>query len=248
MALLLHLMTLLVLMFQGFSLRRLSRQKPSTLVQLVDGNPLPKPMPLEREPAFIKNFVRETMLNLFTWPGPLPSELSTKEQGIPIKLSSGNTKFVAPTAFAASFALAEAGIDDAQNFRISILQEIANLTPSEIFDKDSNTEEIETKLSIRWISDPQEFEAGKWIVRMIADLEFFRYSEDFEVMQPVKYNKEFLIRAIDTPEHLKFEELAPLQRLIYQTRQSGLEIYEIRSLCLTDKYNSTLNCPTGSAN
>ncbi|NES25152.1 MAG: hypothetical protein F6K41_41155, partial [Symploca sp. SIO3E6] len=99
----LHLLTLLLLLFQGLTLNQLTNQKPPTLVQLIDGKESPIPEPLERELEEIRSFVEQTMTALFTWSGKLPpqnieeAQNPKQDEGVPIKMSTGVTKKISTT-------------------------------------------------------------------------------------------------------------------------------------------------------
>lgn len=240
----LHLLTLLLLLFQGLTLNQLTNQKPPTLVQLIDGKESPIPEPLEREPEEIRSFVEKTMTALFTWSGKLPpqnieeAQNPKPDEGVPIKMSTGVTKKISTTVLGTSFALSE-------DFRKQFLQEIANQTPPEVFSSDSK-KAMEIKLATRWVSEPEKIEEGKWKAVMVADLILLRPA--LERRKLVRFNKEILVRAVDSPEHPLAEGAPPLHKVVSGTRQVGLEIYEIRDMCLTDKSNKLIDCPIERTN
>ncbi|MEO1378593.1 MAG: hypothetical protein AAFW70_30895, partial [Cyanobacteria bacterium J06635_10] len=70
----LHLLTLLLLIIQGLTIRQLSVQKPPTSVQLVDGKPVNNDSELQRKPEKIREFVSKTMISMFNWSGKLPAQ------------------------------------------------------------------------------------------------------------------------------------------------------------------------------
>lgn len=235
-----NLLTLLVIMFQGLALNRLSVRKAPALVQVVARQTTELSDELEKSSATIKNFVQSIMISLFSWSGTLPPQTieeaknPSSDPGVPIKITNGTSKKVATTTWIASFALSD------QNFRQSFLKKVALLTPPEIFSRNSKSA-IATQLNIRHISEPEKIEPGKWKIKMVAEINFYQLSTNRKRVVPL--NKEILMRAVDTPKHPLGNSISPLQQAVYSTRQMGLEIYEIRDLCLSDKTDKTIDCP-----
>ncbi|MGF1676512.1 MAG: hypothetical protein ACFCUV_22955, partial [Rivularia sp. (in: cyanobacteria)] len=69
----LHLLTLLLLIIQGLTIRQLSVQKTPTFVQLIDGKAVNN-SDLQRKPEVIQEFVSKTMISMFNWSGKLPMQ------------------------------------------------------------------------------------------------------------------------------------------------------------------------------
>ncbi|MBV6625749.1 MAG: hypothetical protein KI793_22945 [Rivularia sp. (in: Bacteria)] len=229
----LHLLTLLLLIIQGLTIRQLSVQKPPTFVQLVDGKPVNNRNELQRKPAAIENFVSKTMKSMFDWSGKLPVENidrannPEKDLGISIKTPRGGSKKVTTSSWISSFAFSE-------DFRKGFLSTVAELTPPEVF-SDNSKQAIVAELNIARIYPPQQIEPGKWRVGIVANLVQKR-GEDNKIVTP--FNKDIFVQAVDAFNYPVTVNLTDLQKAIYKTRSDKLEIYEIRELCLTDKYDN----------
>lgn len=229
----LHLLTLLLLIIQGLTIRQLSVQKPPTFVQLVDGKPVNNTDQLQRKPEAIEEFVSKTMISMFNWSGKLPAQNISqatnpkKDLGISIRTPRGASKKVTTSSWVSSFAFSE-------DFRKGFLSAVAELTPPEVFSSNSDRA-ILAELNITRIYPPQQIEPGKWKVGMVANLVQKRGSEN-KIITP--FNKDIFVQAVDTFNYPIQQNLTDLQKAIYTTRSDKLEIYEIRELCLTDKYDN----------
>lgn len=229
----LHLLTLLLLIIQGLTIRQLSVQKPPTFVQLVDGKPVNNQNELQRKPQAIEEFVSKTMISMFNWSGKLPAlnvnqaTNPKKDLGISIRTLGGGSKKVTTSSWISSFAFSE-------DFRKGFLSAVAELTPPEVFSNNSDRA-ILAELNITRIYPPQQIEPGKWKVGMVANLVQKRGSEN-KIITP--FNKDIFVQAVDTFDYPIKQNLTDLQKAIYTTRSDKLEIYEIRELCLTDKYDN----------
>ena len=229
----LHLLTLLLLIIQGLTIRQLSLQKPPTFVELVDGKSVNNQNELQRKPEVIQKFVSQTMQSMFDWSGKLPvqnvnqANNPKKDLGISIRTLQGGSKKVTTSSWVSSFAFSE-------DFRKGFLSTIAELTPPEVFSSNSN-QAILAELNITRIYPPQEIEPGKWRVGMVANLVQKR-GEDNRIVTP--FYKDIFVQAIDAFDYPIATNLTDLQKAIYKTRSEKLEIYEIRELCLTDKYDN----------
>ena len=229
----LHLLTLLLLIIQGLTIRQLSLQKPPTFVQLVDGKPVNTTSELQRKPEAIEEFVSKTMISMFNWSGKLPTQNINqgtnpkKDLGISIRTPQGGSKKVTTSSWVSSFAFSE-------DFRKGFLSMVAELTPPEVFSSNSS-QAILAELNITRIYPPQQIEPGKWKVGMVANLVQKRGSEN-KIITP--FNKDIFVQAVDTFDYPIKQNLTDLQKAIYTTRSDKLEIYEIRELCLTDKYDN----------
>jgi hypothetical protein len=228
----LHLLTLLLLIIQGLTIRQLSLQKPPTFVQLVDGKPVNNTDELQRKPEAIEKFVSKTMISMFNWSGKLPAQNINqatnpeKDLGISIRTPGGSKK-VTTSSWISSFGLSE-------DFRKGFLSTVAELTPSEVFSSDSDRA-ILAELNIGRIYPPQQIEPGKWKLGIVANLVQKR-GNDNKIITP--FNKDIFVQAVDSFDYPITQNLTDLQKAIYTTRNDKLEIYEIRELCLTDKYDN----------
>lgn len=229
----LHLLTLLLLIIQGLTIRQLSVQKPPTFVELVDGKPVKNQNELQRKPEVIEEFVSLTMKSMFDWSGKLPvqnvnqANNPKKDLGISIRTLRGGSKKVTTNSWVSSFALSE-------DFRKGFLSTVAELTPPEVFSSNSN-QAILAELNITRIYPPQQIEPGKWRVGMVANF-IQKRGDAREIITP--FNKDIFVQATDSFNYPIATNLTDLQKAIYKTRSNKLEIYEIRELCLTDKYDN----------
>src|SRR5579883_881408 len=227
----LHVFILLLLIFQGLTIRKLSLQKSPTFVQLVDGKPVTVTDDIERQTEDIRQFVSKTMTAMFDWSGTLPPQSieqvtnPTLDPGINITTPQGSKK-VTTSSWIASFALSE-------DFRKGFLAQIADMTPPEVFNNNSN-QAISAQLVIKRVYPPVKIAPGKWEVGMVANLIQKKRSEDKKIIIP--FNKDFLIRSVDTFVYPLADTATDLQKAIYSIRNAKMEIYEVRNLCLLDEY------------
>ncbi|MEM7553907.1 MAG: hypothetical protein AAF378_07370 [Cyanobacteria bacterium P01_A01_bin.84] len=229
----LHAIALFFLVIQGLTIRQLSIQKSPTFAQLVDGELVNTPNSLKRQPQEIRQFVSRTMISMFNWSGKLAPQTFEQvsnpqsDPGIFIKTPKGGSKKVTTNSWLASFALSE-------EFRRGFLSKIAELTPPEIFAQ-NHKQSISVKLVISRIYPPQQITTGKWRVGMVA-----RIVQNKRDTRPIvtPFNKDVLVQSTDNYQHPIPTDISDLQKAIYQVREARLEIYEIRDLCLTDKYEN----------
>ncbi len=240
----LHLLTLILLVFQGLTIRQLNLRKPPTFVQLIDGQPVNKLDNLEREPEAIRQFVSKTMIAMFNWSGKLPPQTieqvsqPKKDAGIVIRTTNGGNNRVATSSWLASFALSE-------DFRQGFLSTIAQMTPSEVFSQNSS-QAMTAKLLIKRVDPPQQISPGQWRVSMVAELIQQKRGDERKVIVP--FNKDLLVRATDNFDYPLPQRATNLQKAIYSVRTDKLEIYEMRDLCLVDKYEGLPTNQLGSCN
>lgn len=232
----LHILTLFLLMFQGLTIRKLSLEKSPTFVQVDDGITVTND--LERKPEAISQFVSQTMTSMFNWSGTLPAQTieqatnSIPDSGILIQTPQGFSQKVTTNSWIASFALSE-------DLRKGFLSEIAEMTPPEVFSKNPN-QAMSAQLIIKRIYPPEKITSGEWRVGMIANLIQKKRFSNKEIIIP--FNKDVLVRAVDSFSSLTDNNLTDLQKVIYSIRNQKMEIYEIRNLCLLDEdVNSNQN-------
>ncbi|MBO3461135.1 hypothetical protein G7B40_024075 [Aetokthonos hydrillicola Thurmond2011] len=226
----LHLFTLFLLIFQGFTIRKLSLQKIPTFVQLVDGKQVTNINNLERDNEAIRQFVSKTMTSMFNWTGTLPPQTieqvtnPTQDPGINITTPQGTRK-VTTSSWVASFGLSE-------DFRKGFLAEVGNMTPPEVF-SNIPSQAISGQLIIKRVYPPKPIEPGKWEVGIVANIIQKKRFEDKTIVTP--FNKDLLVRAVDTFSYPN-DTSTELQKAIYSVRSEKIEIYEMRNLCLLDQY------------
>ncbi len=234
----LHLVVVFLLVVQGLTIRKLSLEKSPTFVQLIDGKPvaITEAEDLEREPQAIRQFVSNTMASMFNWSGSLPVqtvEQATKpipDAGISIKAPQGYNKKVTTSSWIGSFAFSE-------DLREDFLRQIADLTPLEVF-SNNPSQAMSGQLIIKQVSRPEKIEPGLWRVGIVADLvQKKRFQEDKKVIVP--FNKDVIVRAVNTFAHPQADLMTDLQKAVYAIRAEKMEISEIRNLCLLDGYGGS---------
>jgi hypothetical protein len=230
----LHILVLLLFLFQGITIRQLSLRKPPNFVQLIDGKQVAEIDDLKREPEAIRQFISKTMISMFNWSGTLPPQKIEEvanpkpDLGILIRTPKGGSQKITTSSWIASFALSE-------DFRKGFLSTIAEITPPEIFSENPR-QAMRSQLIIKRVYPPKEIAPGKWRVGMVANLIQQNRGDGRKVITP--FNKDFLVRAADYFANPQIESSTVLQKAIYSIRADRLEIYEIRNLCLLDNYNN----------
>ncbi|MBN3872318.1 hypothetical protein [Nostoc sp. JL33] len=230
----LHILVLLLFLFQGINIRQLSVRKSPNFVQLIDGKPVANIDDLAREPEAIRQFISKTMISMFSWSGTLPPQTIEEvanpkaDLGILIQTPQGSSQKISTTSWIASFALSE-------DFRKGFLSTVAEMTPPEVFSE--NTSQVMTsQLVIKRVYPPKQIAPGKWRVGMVADLIQKNRVGGAKLITP--FNKDFLVRAADYFGNPQADNGTDLQKAIYSVRADRLEIYEIRNLCLLDNYSN----------
>jgi hypothetical protein len=225
-----HVFTLFFIIYQGLLIRNLTNRKPPTFIELINGKPVTSNNILERNPEAIRQFVITTMTAMFNWSGTLPPqniEDATNPKpdlGITVKTPQGYNKKIASSSWVAGFALSE-------DFRQGFIAQIADMTPSDIFIRNTNNQRITGQLLIQRVYPPENIAPGKWRVGIVANIVQQR-SDNKKTITPL--NKDFLVRAVDAYEHPLIQEITPLQKAVYRLRMQKLEIYNITDLCLND--------------
>lgn len=229
----LHILVLLLFIFQGLNIRQLSLRKSPNFVQLIDGKPVANIDDLAREPEAIRQFISKTMISMFSWSGTLPPQTIEEvanpksDLGILIRTPQGGSQKISTSSWIASFALSE-------DFRKGFLSTVAEMTPPEVF-SENPIQGMTSQLVIKRVYPPKEIAPGKWRVGMVADLIQKNRVGDAKLITP--FNKDFLVRAADYFANPQTDGTI-LQKAIYSIRADKLEIYEIRNLCLIDNYNN----------
>ncbi|MBD6616993.1 hypothetical protein FNW02_14425 [Komarekiella sp. 'clone 1'] len=230
----LHVLVLLLFLFQGIKIRQLSLRKPPNFVQMIDGKSVAVTDDLEREPEAIRQFISKTMISMFNWSGNLPPQTIEEvanpksDLGILIRTTQGGSQKISTSSWIASFGLSE-------DFRKGFLSTIAEITPPEVF-SENPSQAMTSQLVIKRVYPPKKIAPGKWRVGMVADLIQKKQVNDSRVITP--FNKDLLVRAVDYFANPQANNATTLQKAIYSIRTDKLEIYEIRNLCLLDEYNN----------
>lgn len=235
----LHLLVLLIFLWQGLKIRQLSLRKPPNFVQTIDGQPMSNIDDLARDPQVIREFVSKTMTSMFNWSGNLPAQTIEEvakpkpDPGILVRTPNGGSQKVTTSSWIASFALSE-------DFRKGFLSVVAEMTPPETFASNPN-QTMSAQLIIKRVYPPVQIAPGQWRVGMVADLIQKKQVDGQKLITP--FNKDLLVRAVDYFPYPLLANSTDLQKAIYSSRTDKLEIYEIRNLCLIDNYsnNNTAN-------
>ncbi|MBC7882525.1 MAG: hypothetical protein H7Y37_14470 [Anaerolineae bacterium] len=199
-------------------LQRLASQPPPALVQLSDGRTLPavsRPH-YAREPAVIRRFVSEALQALFTWRRFIPGGVGQKDLQDPgIVLSNRAT--IPSSVFQAGFFLSE-------DLRTELLRQLAVLSNKAL---EGRTSQVIFTASFVGNPEAVAHQTNAWKVTVIGQQVVYAPSHLEGVALP--FNKEIYVRAIDPPTMTSFPQ-TPIEQAVFQVRNSGLEIYAIRSL------------------
>ncbi|ARV59392.1 hypothetical protein BZZ01_12835 [Nostocales cyanobacterium HT-58-2] len=194
----LNVLTILLLMFHGSMLQRLSGQLPQSLVQLVDGRAITieSQENLERNPETIRRFVGETMTMMFTWSGKQPPQTVWQATS---ELLSGDLR---------------------RKFEAEITQGIPKNVSANVV---GNAESL---LLVRSISQPEKIADGEWQLEIVANrLIFAGYNN--KIGEAIPFNKKILVRALDTQAISLPNVQNPLYSTVYRLNEARLEIYNI---------------------
>ncbi|WP_375491806.1 hypothetical protein [uncultured Nostoc sp.] len=213
------LFLLLINLTNSSKLSKISNQKP-TLVELQDGTSIRAIAVGEKDRTdqAIMDFAGRIMMNLMSW-NAVPKSSDSNLDPTKLKLDPGvqvSDKKLTTNTWSAGFALSE-------DFRASFLREIAALTPSNVFNGDT-----QSALLVRHLSPPQKIEEGKWRLEMVANLVVFKGQD--QLGKAISFNKTVFVRAVDTPPLPNNPSVAQIEA--YRARKAGMEIYRIQDLDL----------------
>lgn len=191
-----------------------SRPVPS-LMQLQDGTAMQVEAiaPHERTPASIRSYVYAALTALFTATGTVQDSSGKWVEDRQFQIGD---RPVATSAWAASHALAG-------DFpRASMLERIASITPSEVFEANAQTE---VHLEIRNLSDPIPVGDGQWQVDVVATRVITQQGIETDRLP---FNKSVFVRAIEP--YRAPEGATPTTLAMQEYRSGGMEIYAIDGL------------------
>ena len=222
----LQALVLLLVLGNSLGLMSLARKPAPALVQMVDGTSIAtEPVDHDaRTPEVIRQFVKSSVGMMFTWNAKVqstdaqgnPSASTITDQGVQLNATDGTSGKVTTASWQASFALAE-------DFRNAFLLQIAKMTPSEVFNGSA-----QSVLSIESVADPKPMGKGQWQVDVVANLLIFdsRYPQG----RAIPFNKSVFVKAIEPAVDPLPEDSTPIQKAVYNMRQSGLEISEMQDI------------------
>lgn len=199
---------------------RLATKPTPSMVQMADGRAIKVAAwgSRERSPLTTRRFVAETMALMFNMSAELPAqnaeELQTQQpdQGYDL----GNNKLITTASWQASFVATE-------DFRVELLDLVAELTPKDLF-----LGKTKVVLITRYLSDPEVVAPGQWKVQLIGDLVYVSATDKAGYSTP--FNKEVFVQAVDPPVTPLENSASVLEKTVYSVRQAGLEIYGMREL------------------
>lgn len=218
----------LLLQFLNYGAISILNQKQLSLVQLSSGDTITARTvdPQQRSDEVIKKFVSDTFIKMFNWDGLVRTfdekgEPITKQDiGVEVgRLDNKSNSRVTSKAYDAAFALSENG-----GFRAAFLKKLASITPTGVFNGDT-----QVSLIPRFISQPRQLRDGKWEIDFIGTLVTFERSDNSG--KGITFNKTITLSSISNPEYIPVNT-SELAKKIYAARRAGLEITEIVDLDL----------------
>ncbi|MGH2412545.1 MAG: hypothetical protein ACRDEA_02385 [Microcystaceae cyanobacterium] len=224
-----QLFTFFLLGVVGVGLWRIALRPVPTLVQTLSGEAM-QVVPagsLYRDPELLKSFTTNMTSLLFSWSGTVQATdekgnaIDQKDPGVIVSSDGKQGKDKVPTSvWSASFALSE-------DLRLPFLQGLAQLIPEGIWSNSGNT-----AVKFRSLGEPEQLEPGKWKVAVVADLLIFDRTNPAGVALPL--NKAFYLQAVAAPPSSLPEDATPLQKTVYSSRLSRLEVYQIEDLKVSE--------------
>jgi hypothetical protein len=200
----------------GFSLSKLAKQKPPTLVQQVDGKAFTvRPSAYTyREPEVIRRTISDWAVMTFTWGKPPGTDKADLDSG---KVVSGKQERIPQTAWEASFLLAP-------DFRDTFVQQLATeIVPQEVFQG-----QVAGVLVPQNLSAPESVGEGRWRIDMVATRIIFDNANP--AGRSIPFNRTFFVKAIPPPQNPLPNPTNDYQRIVYSMLERGVQIEEIRPL------------------
>ena len=215
----LQLLNLFLNSGSAIALWSLSHKPAPAMVQLLDGHSVAMESVDHnaRSPELIRQFVKGSLGLMFKWSTTLPA---SQAAGTTSTLSDPGVAIAGKRVTTSSW---QASAVFSEDFRMPFLEEIAKLTPQEVFG--GGTQGL---LNITSISDPKPIAPGKWKIDIVAHLMI--YDATHPAGRSIPFNKSIFIQAIEPAIDPLPESSTPIQKAIYQMRQDGLEIIEIQDL------------------
>lgn len=211
--LVIQILILLIVLFQGSQINALAHKPAPSLVQLVGGRVMQSTAAEAnyRSPDVLRRLTKEWATFTFNWSGKLPN--GDPDQGMEV----GNNQKVTTPAWAASFMLSE-------DFRGQFLKTLAQMTPQEVFGGAKKTVLQFTR------PEPQvrEIGPGQWTVDFVANLLVFDSNQP--IGNPVKTNKRIYIHTVPAPSFVLPEDASEYEQVVYKMREAGVEIYRVEDL------------------
>lgn len=216
--LVLTVLVLLVLFFQGASLFSLSRKPTPTLVQMVNGKSILAESYdwEERTDATITNFVQE-ILPLLRWKSDkLPKNFEDALENKLVSVPMLNNIKIPRINYVASFALSD-------GFSKAYLQSLVDLNNQY---KQRGVKEVVLQISTLFPPRRVGESPRKWTVDVIAALKLFGSGNELLEIEP--YNNRIHLQAVQVPKFVI--EPTPAESLVHNIRTNGLMITLIEPL------------------
>jgi hypothetical protein len=214
-------LTLLLQMLLLSNVISIAKKPAPSLVQLSDGQAI-KVQAIgnqDRSLDVVQRFTTDSLILLMSWTNDLPGvngSTRTADRGAIVKTSQGE-KHITTSAFQASFVFSD-------ELRDELVKILAEMTPPGVFKG-----EIKTALKFQHVTIPVAAGNGQWKVNVVATLIQYQLGRGDTVQIP--FNKEILVKAIDTPTLPKDGKFAnEIEGLVYSIRQAGLEIIAMKDL------------------
>ncbi len=208
---------------------QVANKPPPTLVQLSNGDSI-NVIPIdssERTDEAILTFLNDIFTLTFTWSGTMPDPQNPGkfivDSGVDISGEDGQKIGKVPTT------VWSASLGMELNFRQEFLRQIAELIPQSVF-----TQKTQVAFVPVSFSPPEQVSDGRWKVRLISNLLFFK--DLGEVSQVVPYNVDIYVRSVVPPNQLLVNQLSDrfkssvsktLALQVAEIRQAALEIDSI---------------------
>ena len=213
----LQALILLINLGSVVSLWTMAHKPAPAMVQLLDGHSVAmEPVDAnQRTPSVIRQFVKDSLGLMFTWNSKIsaPKEASGDVRDPGVSVGSGR---ITTSSWQASFALKE-------DFRNAFLEQIAKMTPSDVFNG-----EAQSVLSFESVSEPRPIKSGEWQIDMVANLLIFDSTHPQGLAIPL--NKSVFVTAIEPTTDPLPDHSSPIQKAVYHVQTNGLQIREIRDL------------------
>ncbi|MEX0270489.1 hypothetical protein AB3R30_15195 [Leptolyngbyaceae cyanobacterium UHCC 1019] len=221
----LQLLNLLINSGGAVSLWSMVRKPAPAMVQLLDGRSVAMEAvdTEQRTPMVIRQFIKSSLGLMFTWNARIPvnkdmavastgTSDTVKDPGVSI----GTGGRITTASWQAAFALKE-------DFRNPFLEQVARMTPSEVFSGGA-----QSVLSFESVSVPKPVKVGQWQVDIVASLLIFDSTHPQGLAVP--FNKSIFVTAIEPTTDPLADNSSPIQKAVYRIQESGLQIREIRDL------------------
>jgi len=218
----LQVLLLLISLGSVVSLWSIAHKPAPAMVQLLDGHSIAmEPVDTnQRTPSTIRQFTKDSLGLMFTWSSKIQANKDNANPGSPDSVKdpgvSVGTGRITTSSWQSSFALRE-------DFRNSFLEQVAKLTPSDVFS--GNAQSV---LSFESISQPRLIKPGEWQVDLVANLLIFDSAHPQG--NAIPFNKSVFVTAIEPTTDPLPEQSSPIQKAVYHVQANGLQIREIRDL------------------